>query len=135
MIEETFKNILLANSGVHLIVGERVVPLIRSTKDDVPAITYAADEPSQKRNLDGSFEKMIRQRFEIECWHHSYDDAKLLSGMVIKTLQTVFNQQHGRYYFHMITVGGDSEDKLDDANVVNLTATLIYEDDEETTYV
>lgn len=135
MIEETFKNILLANSGVAAIVGERIAPIIRSTEDDVPAITYAGEEPNQKRQLDGSYERMVRHTFEIECWHHSYDDAKALSKLVMNTLKAVMNQQHGRYYFHTITVSGDSEGKLDEANVVNITAILIYEDDEETTYV
>lgn len=135
MIEETLKNILLANSAVAAVVGERIAPIIRSTEDDIPAITYAGEEPSKRRALDGSYEKMVRHTFEIECWHLSYDEAKALSYLVINTLRSVMNEQHGQYYFHTITVSGDSEGKLDNANVVNLTAILIYEDDEEITYV
>ncbi|MGX5913950.1 hypothetical protein ACR0ST_04390 [Aliidiomarina sp. Khilg15.8] len=134
MIEAKVKDLLLASSDISGTVGARIAPLIRSTKDDVPAITYAAEEPQQKKNLDGSRERIIRQRFEIECWHHHYDGAKQLARQVIRTLNDVTGQ-HGQYYFHMITVGGDSEDKMDEANVVNLTANLIYEDDEETANV
>lgn len=84
-MEEAITALLLGNSAVAAIVGDRVNWSARPDDADLPAVTLHRISGRQERTMGGR-SGLVSSAVQVDCWGRSFRDAKLLGRAVIPAL-------------------------------------------------
>jgi hypothetical protein len=80
---------LLADSGIHTLVGEHVTPMVRKEGlRELPAVTYHVVSATASTEMDNGDGGLINYRVQIDAWDDSYTDVVTLAELLRVRLQT-----------------------------------------------
>ena len=80
--EADLKTRLQGGSGIAVVVGDRITPLVRKPGGALPAITYQVVAGLPQQCLDGFTSALSQVRVQVDCWSGDADEAYALGALV-----------------------------------------------------
>ena len=87
MMEAGLISLLVANNGVHALVGGRIYPLLLPETPTLPAVTYQVISTVPVYSLDGAAGAQ-KVRIEFNAWANTYGECKQVSAAIRTTLES-----------------------------------------------
>lgn len=86
--EADLKAHLQGNAAIAAIVSDRIYPVIRPERADVPAITYQAPPPDQVSHLGGRSATLRNYRLQVDLWARAHSQVVELDAAVRSRMDT-----------------------------------------------
>lgn len=120
-IEEALVDILLSETDITNVVGDRVYPYERAQGSLVPAITVFRVSGGALYSDDGNI-GLENPRYEVDSWGTTYGQAKELARAVANTLSffvgvvTISTSPSSNVEFQLIELDNERDEKIQGTN-------------------
>lgn len=123
-MEEALTNLLLADTGVTALVGNRVTWLARGQASALPAIVLSRVTGLPDYTMAGP-SGLVMSRVQVDCWGLSYAAAKT-AARAVKAALSGLGGEHGGITFGGMFVEGERDDFDSGSNVQTGAAERYY---------
>lgn len=107
-MEETLISLLLANSSLTAIVGNRIRPVDRPQTDTLPSITIQRIDGIREYLLSGP-SGLVSSRVQIDCWGKTYTQSKITARAVALALSGIKDPFQGCFLVDETDSSEDAE--------------------------